>query len=253
MVPDKVAAVLTTLLDGRAFGEKHGKDAATVVALHGWARNRSDWGSTLEGLDALALDQPGFGATPAPDEAWGSKEYAEWLAQILEGLDRPVLVGHSFGGRVAVQLAAARPELVRGIVLTGVPLFRPKTGGKPKLAYRIGRWLHAKGLIPEARMEALREKYGSTDYRNAKGIIRDIFVKVVNESYGDQLAAIPKDLPVRLIWGENDTAAPVWMPGEAMEILGDNATLEIVPGSAHLLDAGLVKSLRGAIDELRTN
>lgn len=244
--------MLTTLLDGRAFGEKHGKDAATVVALHGWGRNRSDWGSTLEGLDALALDQPGFGATPAPEEAWGSKEYADWLAKILEGLDRPVLVGHSFGGRVAVQLAATRPELVRGVILTGVPLFRPKTGGKPKRAYRIGRWLHAKGLIPEARMEALREKYGSTDYRNAKGIIRDIFVKVVNESYADQLAAIPKDLPVRLIWGENDTAAPVWMTGEAMEILGDNATLEIVPGSAHLLDAGLVKSLRGSIDELRT-
>jgi pimeloyl-ACP methyl ester carboxylesterase len=252
MVPDKVAAVLTTLLDGRAFGEKHGKDAATVVALHGWARNRSDWGSTLEGLDALALDQPGFGATPAPEEAWGTREYAEWLAKILRDLDRPVLVGHSFGGRVAVQLAAAHPELIRGVVLTGVPLFRPKVGGKPKLAYRVGRWAYSKKLIPESKMEQLREKYGSSDYRNAKGVMRQVLVKAVNDDYTDQLAGIPNDLPVRLIWGENDTAAPVWMPGEAMEILGDNATLEIVPGSAHLLDAGLVKSLRGSIDELRT-
>ena len=246
--------MLTTLLDGRAFGEKHGKGAATVVALHGWARNRSDWGSTLDGLDALALDQPGFGATPAPDEAWGSKDYAVWLAEILEGLDRPVLVGHSFGGRVAVQLAAARPELVRGVGLTGLRIFRPKAGGKPKLAYRVGRWAYSKKLIPESKMDELREKYGSADYRNAKGVMRQVLVKAVNDDYTEQLTEIAKtDLPVRLVWGENDTAAPVWMPGEAMEILGDNATLEIVPGSAHLLDAGLVTSLRSAVDDLRTN
>lgn len=246
--------MLTTLLDGRAFGEKHGKGAATVVALHGWARNRSDWSSTLDGLDALALDQPGFGATPAPEEAWGTEAYGAWLAEILEGLDRPVLVGHSFGGRVAVQLAAARPELVRGVVLTGVPLFRPKSGGKPKLAYRFGRWLYAKKLISDSRMEELREKYGSSDYRNAKGVMRQVLVKAVNDDYTEQLESIAAtDLPVKLVWGESDTAAPVWMPGDAMDILGDNATLEIVPGSAHLLDAGLVKSLRAAIDDLRTN
>ncbi|TQL69468.1 pimeloyl-ACP methyl ester carboxylesterase [Nocardioides albertanoniae] len=246
--------MLTTLLDGRAFGEKHGKGAATVVALHGWARNRSDWGSTLDGLDALALDQPGFGATPAPDEAWNTRQYAEWLAEILRDLDRPVLVGHSFGGRVAVQLAAAHPELVRGLVITGLPLFRPKTGGKPKLAYRIGRWAYAKKLISESRMDGLREKYGSSDYRNAKGVMREVLVKAVNDDYTEQLESVAAtDLPVKLVWGENDTAAPSWMPDEAMAILGDNATLEIVPGSAHLLDAGLVKSLRVAIDDLRTN
>jgi len=248
--------VLTTLLDGRAFAEKLGQGAPAVVALHGWARTRADWTSTLEGYDALALDLPGFGATPAPEPgpgaAWGSPEYADWLAAILEGLDRPVIVGHSFGGRVGVQLAARRPELVRGVVLTGVPLYKPPATGKPKLAYRLGRALHARGLVPESRMEALRQKYGSEDYRNARGVMRDVLVKVVNEDYTEQVAQIAAgpDLPVRMVWGEHDTAAPTWMPQRALETLGDRARLTVVPGSAHLLDAALVAALRSAIEEL---
>ncbi|MBO0841717.1 MAG: alpha/beta fold hydrolase [Nocardioides sp.] len=245
--------MLTTLLDGRAFGEKHGTGPAEVVALHGWARNRSDWRTTLEGYDGLALDQPGFGSTPAPEEAWGTEQYADWLAEILKGLDRPVLVGHSFGGCVAVQTAAKYPELIRGAVLTGVPLYRPKTGGKPKLAYRLGRAMHARRLLSETRMEKLREKYGSPDYRNAKGIMRSIFVKRVNESYEAQLSAIAAgpELPIRMVWGADDTAAPIWMAEQGRATLGDRASLEIVEGSAHLLDAALIKHLRAAIDDLK--
>lgn len=243
--------MLTTLLDGRAFAERYGEGSPTVVALHGWARSRADWSATLEGYDALALDLPGFGATPAPESGWGSAEYADWLATILEGMERPVLVGHSFGGRVSVQLAAKRPELIRGMVLTGVPLYKPPATGRPKLVYRIGRALHARGLIPETRMEALRQKYGSEDYRTARGVLRDVLVRAVNEDYTEQLAAIPAYLPIRLVWGEHDTAAPTWMPERALDTLGDRATLAVVAGSAHLLDAGLVTALRTAIEELK--
>lgn len=244
--------MLTTLLDGHAFAERFGRGEPRVVALHGWARNRADWTTTLEGYDALALDLPGFGATPAPGEVWGSPEYAAWVARILRDLHRPVLVGHSRGGGFAVQLAATHPELVGGIVLTGVPLYRPPSTGRPKLSFRVARALHKRGLIPESRMEAMRQRYGSADYRNARGIVRDIFVKVVNEDYAEQVAAIAAgpDLPVRLVWGEHDTAAPTWMADRAVETLGDRARLTVVPGSAHLLDAALVAALRTAIDEL---
>jgi len=247
--------VLTTLLDGTAFAERFGSGQPAVVALHGWARNRSDWTATLEGYDALALDLPGFGATPAPEEAWGSEEYAAWAARIIQELDRPVVVGHSFGGRVAVQLAARYADLLSGVVLTGVPLYKVPSTGKPSLTYRLGRALHAKGLIPEARMEALRQRYGSEDYRNARGVMRDVLVRLVNEDYTAEIAAIaPTDLPIRMVWGEHDTAAPTWMPEQALATLNaaaDHAALEVVGGSAHLLDAGLVTALRSAIDELK--
>ena len=213
-----LAVVLTTLLGGRAFAERHGESPAKVVALHGWGRTRADWNATLQGYDALALDLPGFGATPAPDSGWSTSEYAEWVAECLDevvgsGGDRPVLVGHSFGGRVAVRLAATNPELVRGIVLTGVPLLRPETtASKPALGFRAMRFLNKWHFISNDLMEKERRKRGSDDYRAAEGEMREVLVKAVNEDYGDALDEIASNgLPVAMVWGEHDTAATTAM------------------------------------------
>ncbi len=240
-------------MGGRAFAERFGEGPAAVVALHGWARTRQDWQATLEGYDALALDLPGFGATPAPETGWSTSEYADWIGEILADLDRPVLVGHSFGGRVAVQLAAASPELVRGLVLTGVPLLRQQASGKkPPLAYRVVHTLHRRGLVGEDRMEEMRRKHGSADYRAARGVMRDVLVKAVNEDYTDELDEIRVHrAPVEMIWGEHDTAAPADMARHAQELLGDAAHLVVVPEAAHLLDAALAPEIRAAVDRLR--
>ena len=247
-----LAVVLTTLLGGRAFAERYGEPPARVVALHGWARNRADWNATLQGYDALALDLPGFGATPPPDDGWSTSEYAEWLRECVAdaGLDRPVLVGHSFGGRIAVQLAAAAPELVRGIVLTGVPLLRPQTTpGQPALGFRIMRLLNKWSVISNERMEQERRKRGSADYVAAQGVMRDVLVKAVNEDYGEELDALAASgLPVAMVWGEHDSAATTAMAEQARARIGAAAELVVVPGSAHLLDDALVKELRAAID-----
>ncbi|MGH9297202.1 MAG: alpha/beta fold hydrolase, partial [Acidimicrobiales bacterium] len=121
--------MLTSFDAGRLFGQLHGHETPRVLALHGWRRDHEDWSASLATagtgpLPALALDLPGFGATPAPEEAWGSPEYARAVQKLLGELAVPViLIGHSFGGRVAVELAALEPERVAGIVLTGAPLF----------------------------------------------------------------------------------------------------------------------------------
>jgi pimeloyl-ACP methyl ester carboxylesterase len=251
-----LAGVLTTLLGGQAFAERYGETPATVVALHGWGRNRSDWTTTLQGYDALALDLPGFGATPAPDEGWSTAEYAEWLRQCLEdaarqGGDRPVVVGHSFGGRVAVRLAATSPELVRGVVLTGVPLLRPQaTASKPPFGFRAMRFLNKWHFISNERMEEERRKRGSADYLAAQGVMREVLVKAVNEDYGDALDALARSgVPVSMVWGEHDTAATTAMAEQARARIGATAELVVVPGSAHLLDDALVAALRTAIDQ----
>jgi pimeloyl-ACP methyl ester carboxylesterase len=250
-----LAVVLTMLLGGRAFAERYGESPAKVLALHGWGRTRADWNATLRGYDALALDLPGFGATPAPDSGWSTTEYAGWVRECLgdtarSGGDRPVLVGHSFGGRVAVRLAATNPELVRGIVLTGVPLLRPQTAAeKPALGFRALRFLNKWHFISNDQMEKARRKRGSADYRAAEGEMREVLVKAVNEDYADALDALASNgLPVAMVWGEHDTAAPTAMAEQARDRIGLHADLVVVPGSAHLLDDGLVTALRSAID-----
>ena len=118
-------------------------------------------------------------------------EYAHALEPVLEQMaPRAVIVGHSFGGRVAVHLAASFPDRVAGVVLAGVPLMRVTTPPKPALSFRIAKALNRVGLVSDGRMEAKRRQAGSSDYRAATGVMRDVFVHAVHETYEDQLKAI---------------------------------------------------------------
>jgi len=238
--------VLRAFADGRLFGEQYGTGPPWALALHGWGRTHADFNLALQGIDAVALDLPGFGATPAPAEAWGSPEYAAAVAAAIT--DPVVVLGHSLGGRVAVHLAAARPELVRALVLTGAPLIRGGTPARPSFAYRIGRTLHRRGLVSDARMERLRNKYGSEDYRAAQGTMRDVHVRLVNEAYDAVLREIT--CPVELVWGDDDTAAPL----DVAQTLADRlpkARLTVCPGAGHLTPLTVPDALRAALERHR--
>ena len=234
---------LTALLDGALMAERIGTGTPTVVGLHGWGRSRADLLPVLAGLDALAVDLPGFGASPPPPCAWGSADYADALAPAITA--PVVVVGHSFGGRVAVQLAARHPSLVSGLVLTGTPLLRGTTGsGRSPLAFRLAKKLNAAGLLGDGRMEAQRRRHGSADYRAADGVLRGCLVRLVNEDYRDLLGRI--EVPVALVWGAADTAAPLGMAREAQQLF-PRATLAVSQSSGHLLDAPLHALLREAL------
>ncbi|MGH9182505.1 MAG: alpha/beta fold hydrolase [Acidimicrobiales bacterium] len=235
---------MRTFSDGRIFGEQVGSGRPEVLALHGWRRDRRDLVPAVAGLNAVAVDLPGFGATPPPEEAWGTAEYAAMLGPIVAEMDRPVVVlGHSFGGRVAVQLAATRPEAVRALVLTGVPLLRPPAP-RPARAYRLARALHRAGLVGDGAMEAVRARSGSADYRQASGIMRQVLVRVVNESYEDELGSL--DCPVELVWGERDAVAPLEMARAAARLVAD-ARLTVCPGADHFSFRTHPEELRAAL------
>jgi pimeloyl-ACP methyl ester carboxylesterase len=240
---------LRSFLDGAVFAEVYGEGAPDVLALHGWGRRGSDFSAALQGLPAIALDLPGFGASPIPDEAIGADAYADIVARILDSFDRPpALVGHSFGGRVAVCLAAKNPERVGKIVLTGVPLIRLETGRQPPASYRLMRWMNRVGIISDERMERLKRSRGSSDYRAASGVMRDILVKSVNESYEGQLARIPNR--VHLLWGAEDHDVPVSV-AEAASALLEDAELEILPGVGHMVPIEAPEALRAAVEGAR--
>jgi pimeloyl-ACP methyl ester carboxylesterase len=145
-----------------------------------------------------------------------------------------------------VRLAAARPELVKALVLTGAPLVRLAPASKPQLSYRIAKSLNRIGLIPDSVMEARRKKAGSADYNAAHGIMRDIMVKTVNENYDDDLARITA--PTWMVWGENDTAAPTAAGKVASERIR-GARWTVVSGEAHLLTPVLGAAVRVAVEE----
>ncbi len=235
--------MITSLAGGRVLAEKHGATPPRVVALHGWGRDGGDFATILSGLDAVSIHLPGFGPAPAPDEVWGTDDYAELVAEAIAAYAPVVIVAHSFGGRVAVRLAARRPELVRALVLTGVPLVRLAPPATPPLSYRIARWAHARGLVSDARMDALRNQRGSADYRAAHGVMRGIMVRAVNENYDDELSALAgSTLPTRFVWGADDTAAPTEAGRVAAERAG--APFRVIEGCAHLMTGDLELAVR---------
>lgn len=243
--------MLKAFAGGQLFGAVHGSRQPWLLCLPGWGRSHDDFEGVVAGLDAVVLDLPGFGTSPPPPAVWGAADYAEAVATVLDEMAGPAVVcGHSFGGRVAVHLAVARAERVGGLVLTGVPLVRPP-GARPRRParlYRVARALHRRGLVGERRMEALRRRYGSSDYRAAQGVMRQVHVKVVNETYEEELARI--DCPAELVWGEDDADVPVAVAREAERLLA-SCNVTVVPGAGHFTPLTAAGELRAAIRRCR--
>ena len=118
------------------------------------------------------------------------------------------------------------------MVLTGAAGIRPKHDLKWHIAtktYKLGKFV-LKITGQKGRLQELQKNAGSEDYRNAVGIMKPTFVKVVNDDIAPILSSIV--CPVLLVWGDLDTAAPLWM-GQQMEKEMKDAGLAIFEGDDH--------------------
>lgn len=242
---------MVALPGGELFGARVGPPGvARVLALHGWGRDRRDFLPALGGhggIATVAVDLPGFGATPPPPQPWGSADYAAALQPVLESLQAPVVVvGHSFGGRVALRLARRAPDLVGALVLTGAPLVRIGAARrKPPRRYRLLRQARRLGLASEARLERARRRYGSADYRAAEGVMRSVLVGVLAEDYHDDLRALR--CPVVLLWGADDREVPVSVGEAIAATVPGGAELTVLAGVGHLVPTEAPDALRAAV------
>jgi pimeloyl-ACP methyl ester carboxylesterase len=189
-------------------------EAPELVWAHGWAHSHLSLLPLAEAMrsrtDSLLIDLPGFGASPAPPSAWGTEDYADAMAEWLVGLPvrKRVWVGHSFGCRVGLQLAARHPEAVAALFLVaaaGLPPHRSLATRLKRLPRRLA-FRAMRAMTPEGpARDRLRERYGSSDYRTA-GAMRPVLVKAVNEDLTDVARRIR--MPVVLVHGEGDTESP---------------------------------------------
>lgn len=226
--------------DSRLFGEAYGENRPQVIWLHGWARAGQDFTLAANalaerGIGSVALDLPGFGASPAPEVAGGARHYAELiLPAIKEIADGPlVFVGHSFGGTVAAVIASEHPELVSALVLVGSPVVRQRGSARAPFTYRSIRWLAKRHLVGEGRLERARQKYGSTDYKRAQGIMRDVLVASVNESYEPELQRL--EMPVTFVVGERDLDVPLAVATIAAGLVKGPSTIRELTAVGHLV------------------
>ena len=228
------------LLRGTRVQYKVTGEGAPVILLHGWGCNLA----TMASIEAIltphfkvyTIDFPGFGGSEIPAEVWGVDDYTRMLEEFVSELhiERPILIGHSFGGRVSI-LYGSRNE-VRKIVLVDAAGAKPRRPLKyycKVYSYKLYKkflYLTIGKERAEEKLEARRRTAGSADYNALSGMMRRIFVKVVNEYLE---AVMPRiKCPVQLIWGAKDKDTKL---REAKVMLKriPNARLDVIEDAGH--------------------
>lgn len=201
-----------------------GKD---VVLLHGWGQNiqmMDPLGKLLKNCRITILDLPGFGSSMEPSFAYNISDYASLLHDFLKELkiDNPILIGHSFGGRIAIYYASIYP--VSKLVLFGSPFIKRENDS---LKLKVFKSLKKIKFLNNFA-EIMKNHIGSEDYKNASGVMRQILVNTVNTDLSSNASKIT--CPTLLIWGNNDEAVPV-SEAKKLESLIDDSALIVLNGT----------------------
>ena len=221
-----------------------GEGDETVVILQGWGTDLGVYDSVASSINekyrVVQFDLPGFGGSDEPREAWNVDAFADFFCKFMEALEirKAILIGHSYGGRVIIKLAAREslPFEIDRIVLIDSAGVLPKRSFSQKMKIRrykiLKKILNLKlvyFLFPEL-IDDWRSRQGSADYRNATPMMRNCLVMAVNEDLTPLLPKIKQE--TLLIWGDKDTATPI---GDAkiMDEMIPNSGLAVIPGTGH--------------------
>ena len=189
-------------------------DSPILILMHGWGCSletvRSIAKTASETHRVINIDLPGFGQSPEPDAVWGVEEYTRLIEKFVNdlGIQKPSLLGHSFGGRISI-LFSSRNQVDKVILVdsAGIKPKRPLKYYFRIYSFKTMKWF-AKTFLPVSKanefIEKKRSKRGSADYNSASPRMKAILSRVVNEDLKSVMPSI--SAPTLLIWGKNDTA-----------------------------------------------
>ena len=220
------------------------ESAETLVVLQGWGTEMSLYDSVAAAVSdryrVVQFDLPGFGDSDEPREPWNVDAYADFFCSFMEelGIKKAVLLGHSYGGRVIIKLAAREsiPFEIAKIVLVDSAGVMPERSASQKFRVRLykikrtflmSRPVHS--MFPEV-IDYWMSKQGSEDYRNASPMMKKCLVMAVNEDLQHLMPSVKQE--VLLVWGDLDMDTPI-SDAHKMEEKMPNAALVVLEGTDH--------------------
>ena len=208
-----------------------------LVFVHGWGSNYQTFSSLAEYFsdeaECVLLDLPGFGKSEEPKAPMSPADYAEEVAKIISEMPKKktIIVGHSFGARVAIHLCNLHKKSVDGLVfLAGAGLKK-----KRSLRFRIKAFCMRKAAHLIRRFSFLsffkKIPMGSRDYKEATPVMRGALVMAVNEDLAELAKGV--SCPALLIYGSDDNETPSEF-GRRYEGLMRDASFFEIKGENHL-------------------
>lgn len=223
------------------YSESGPADAPAVLLMHGWGCNHTTV-SSIENflnkkLHVYNVDLAGHGQSDEPKTVWGVDDFTRQMETFVGilGIKNPILIGHSFGGRISILMSSRRREIKKMVLVdsAGIKPRRPL-----KYYFKVYTFKAAKKIYPiifgkkrgEEIIAKMRNKAGSADYNNASPVMKNVMSKCVNED----LKSVMPDIKAStlLVWGKNDTATPL-SDAKTMEKLIPDAGLVAFEGCGH--------------------
>lgn len=209
-----------------------------LVLLHGWKQDVSSWWGLTDLLKndfkLWLIDLPGFGSSDIPKTPWTITDYADSIASFIKNqkINKPILLGHSLGGNIALKLAYLNPNLISKLVL------EDSSGLREKSSYRNFILLTAAKLIKYfiPNIFNLREKLRlnfyqviGSDYLKA-GELKETLQNILSEDLETEVSKIK--VVTLVIWGENDSIVPVKFGKKLYQLVPD-CRFEMIEGVKH--------------------
>lgn len=231
---------MKTIVQNLAVEYQDEGEGKVILLLHGWQDNLHTFDAIAQILSEtnriIRLDCPGFGKSETPKETWDLDNYVDFVKNFIQKLNIQVdiIVGHSFGGRIAIKGATTnnlQPAKIILINSAGIAKNKTLRNSVLKVFAKIGGWVIS---IPPFVFwkEKLREKFYKSigsDYLNARAM-KETFLKIIAEDLSESAKKI--NAPTLLIWGENDTETPL-SDGKLLLQIIPNSKLEIINNAGH--------------------
>ena len=233
---------MNIVIDGLNINYTDEGNGTPVLLLHGWGSSLPLYRRIIDSLKGrcrlVAVDFPGCGGSDTMSEPWDIKSYSDFVLKFMAavGLENPIMIGHSHGGRVTLYMSAMGLVSPPKIVLLDSAGLIPKKTVKQKLKAKSFKAIKRVLTLPliknysEPLLCKARNHYGSADYNAAPEVLRKTLVSLVNTDLRDIIPNIK--CPTLLIWGENDTATPL-SDAKIIESLIPDSGLCVIKGTGH--------------------
>lgn len=227
--------------DVSIYYEKYGNNEKTILILPGWGNTRETFKYIIDYFQndytIYIIDYPGFGKSIIPNKDLTIYDYTNIIRDFMkeEKMINPIILAHSFGGRIATLLTGYYKEKIDKLIMIDIASIKPKKTLKQLIKEKLYKALRKLGkILPKKHQNKFNKKliniFGSKDYKDISENMQQTFKNIVNEDLKEHLKYIKSE--ALIIWGKLDEATPL-KDGLKINSLIENSAIIIYPNASH--------------------